>query len=121
MLQARGALIRAYDPQCRSNAEGPLVGVEWCPSALDAAAGADLLVVLTEWNEFRALDLKQVRQVMLGNVLVDLRNVYTEALAEEAGLVYHGIGRRLPSPVNQPHDKHRDFAANGRDVRQATH
>ena len=121
MLQARGARIRAYDPQGGSNAEGLLVGVEWCASALDAATGVDVLVVLTEWNEFRALDLKQVRQVMLGNVLVDLRNVYTEALAEEAGFVYHGIGRRLPSPGNQPHDKHRDVAANGRDVRQATH
>ena len=53
---------------------------------LDAAEGADVLVVLTEWNEFRALDLKRVRQIMFGNVLVDLRNMYPEALAEEAGI-----------------------------------
>ena len=70
--------------------------MEWCESALEAAEGADVLVVLTEWNEFRALDLKRVREVMLGNVLVDLRNMYPEALAKEAGFVYHGIGRTLP-------------------------
>jgi UDPglucose 6-dehydrogenase len=93
MLQARGARVRAFDPQGRSKAEGLLSGVEWCETALEAADEADVLVVLTEWNEFRALDLMHVRELMRGNVLVDLRNVYPEALAEEAGLVYHAIGR----------------------------
>jgi UDPglucose 6-dehydrogenase len=61
MLQARGARIRAYDPQGRSKAEELLPDVEWCDNALEVAEGADVLVVLTEWNEFRALDLNCVR------------------------------------------------------------
>ena len=73
MLQARGARIRAYDPQGGSNANELPPSVEWCESALEAAEGADVLVILTEWNEFRALDLKRVRELMHGNVLVDLR------------------------------------------------
>jgi UDPglucose 6-dehydrogenase len=96
LLQARGARIRVCDPQGRSKAESLLPGVEWCESALQAAEGADVLVVLTEWNEFRALDLRQVRGLMRGNVLVDLRNMYPEALAKEAGFIYFGIGRTLP-------------------------
>jgi UDPglucose 6-dehydrogenase len=92
LLQAKGALIRACDPQGRVKGEEVLPGVEWCDSALDAAQDADVLVVLTEWNEFRAVDLKEVRSLMRGNVLVDLRNVYSEGSAAAAGLVYWGIG-----------------------------
>jgi UDPglucose 6-dehydrogenase len=121
MSQARGARIRAYDPQGGHKAQELLSGVEWCESALDVAQGADVLVVLTEWNEFRALDLKRVRQVMLGNVLVDLRNMYPEALAEEAGFIYYGIGQTLPPPVSRTHKRRRAFAAKGRDVRPVTH
>jgi UDPglucose 6-dehydrogenase len=91
----------------------------WCESALDVAKGADVLVVLTEWNEFRALDLKRMRATMLGNVLVDLRNVYPQALAEDAGFVYYGIGRSLPPPAM---NKRRETpAAKSRDIRQVTH
>jgi UDPglucose 6-dehydrogenase len=91
LLQARGAEIRVCDPRGRET--GELSGVLWCETALEAAKGADVLVALAEWNEFRALDLKEVRQVMRGNVLVDLRNIYQAELAEAAGLAYHGIGR----------------------------
>jgi len=120
MLQARGARIRAYDPQGCPKAQEVLSGVEWCDSALEAAEGADVLVVLTEWNEFRALDLKRVRQVMLGNVLVDLRNMYPEALAEDAGFIYHGLGRTLPSPVSRTGGRRREVAFHVRDVGPAT-
>jgi UDPglucose 6-dehydrogenase len=101
MLQARGARIRAYDPQSGPKAQDLLSGVEWCDNALKVAEGADVLVVLTEWNEFRALDLKHMRQAMIGNVLVDLRNMYSEALAEEAELVYFAIGRTPPPSISQ--------------------
>jgi UDPglucose 6-dehydrogenase len=94
LLQARGAEIRVCDPQGRAASELP--GVVWCATALEAAKDADLLVILTEWNEFRALDLKQVREVMRGDVLVDLRNVYNADLAEAAGLAYCGIGQPMP-------------------------
>jgi UDPglucose 6-dehydrogenase len=92
MLQARGARIRAYDPQGRSKAEELLPGIAWCETALDAAERADVIVVLTEWNEFRALDLARMRKLMSGKTIVDLRNVFAEKLAVEAGLIYHCIG-----------------------------
>jgi UDPglucose 6-dehydrogenase len=94
MLQERGATVRAYDPQGRKHAEALLPGVVWCQDAFDAASGAELVVVVTEWNEFRALDLSALRRVMSGGALVDLRNVFVPALAEAAGFTYAGIGRR---------------------------
>jgi UDPglucose 6-dehydrogenase len=93
MLQARGATIRACDPQGRARAEELLPGVQWFANALETAQGADLICVLTEWNEFRAVDLHQLGRVMRGNILVDLRNVYQPALAETAGFTYCRIGR----------------------------
>lgn len=93
MLLERGAAVRAYDPHGRENAEPLLPGVEWCASAQEAASGADVVVVLTEWNEFRALDLKVLKARMSGAALVDLRNIYSVGMAEEAGLEYSSIGR----------------------------
>ena len=93
MLQAKGAHVRACDPHGCVKAKSLLHGVEWCPSALAAAEDADVLVVLTEWNEFRALNLKEVRRAMRGNVVVDLRNMYQQATVAEAGLLWHGVGR----------------------------
>ena len=93
MLQERGAKVRAYDPQGRKNGEALLPGVTWCDGALGAAEGADLVAVLTEWNEFRALDLAELKSVMRGDLLVDLRNVYQAGEAGAVGLRYQGIGR----------------------------
>ncbi len=93
MLQERGAKVRAYDPHGSENAEPLLQGVVWCKSALDAVDGADILVVVTEWNEFRALDLKAARAKMKGDTLVDFRNVYAPAQARDAGFNYTGVGR----------------------------
>ena len=93
MLQERGAAIRAYDPQGIANAQDLLPGVAWCDGALSAVEDADATVVLTEWNEFRALDLDLLRRSMRGNVLVDLRNIYSSDLAEGAGLAYSSVGR----------------------------
>ena len=93
MLQERGATVRVYDPHARENAEALLPGVVWCKGALEAAEQADITVVLTEWNEFRALDLDALKASMRGNVLVDLRNVYLPAQARAAGFTYTSIGR----------------------------
>jgi UDPglucose 6-dehydrogenase len=93
MLQERGATVRAYDPQARGNAEALLPGTVWCESALEAAEQADVAVVVTEWNEFRALDLNQLKGKMRGDLLVDLRNVYLPKQAEAAGFIYSSIGR----------------------------
>jgi UDPglucose 6-dehydrogenase len=70
-----------------------LPGCRWCASALEAGEGADATVVLTEWNEFRALDLRRMKTAMRGDVLVDLRNVFRPALVREAGFRYTDIGR----------------------------
>jgi UDPglucose 6-dehydrogenase len=93
MLMERGASIRAYDPQGQKQAEPLLPGVLWCKSVLEAAGGADAAVVLTEWNEFRAVNLATLKAKMRGCVLVDLRNIYRARHAREAGLIYTSMGR----------------------------
>ncbi|MGE5259909.1 MAG: UDP-glucose dehydrogenase family protein [Actinomycetota bacterium] len=93
MLQEKGAKVRVYDPHARENAEPLLPGIEWCESALAAADAADVTVVVTEWNEFRALDLDALKRRMKGDVLVDLRNIYLPTQASVAGFTYSSIGR----------------------------
>jgi len=92
-LVERGASVIAYDPVARGQAEQMLRGIEFANDAYVAAAEADALVIVTEWDEFRALDLEQLARSMRGKRLIDLRNVYDRAEAEEAGLAYFGIGR----------------------------
>jgi len=93
-LVGDGATVRAFDPEGMQQAH-PLLPeqVTYCRDALDAATGADALVLITEWNEFRALAPERLRAAMRGDVLVDLRNVYDPAAMREAGLQYHGVGR----------------------------
>jgi UDPglucose 6-dehydrogenase len=93
MLQERGAEVVAYDPQGERHGGALLPGITWARSALDAADGADVTVVLTEWNEFRALDLNELRRRMRGRVLVDTRNIYPLGDPKAAGLDYVSIGR----------------------------
>jgi UDPglucose 6-dehydrogenase len=94
MLQERGATVRACDPQGRRQAEPLLPGVTWCESAEEAANKADVLVIVTEWNEFRALDLEAIKSRMAGSTIVDLRNVLDPASVRDLGIAYTGIGRR---------------------------
>jgi UDPglucose 6-dehydrogenase len=93
MLRERGANVRAYDPKGEETARRQIEGVEWCKSALEAVEGADAAVVLTEWNEFRGLDLGALREAMRGDILIDLRNVYSPQSARDAGFQYSSIGR----------------------------
>ena len=93
MLQERGATVRVYDPQGRKQAEPLFDGIVWCDSSLQAIDGADVLLVLTEWNEFRALDLHEAKSRMSGDMLVDLRNIFKPSEATAAGFRYSGIGR----------------------------
>ena len=93
-LVGDGALVRAFDPEGMDQAM-PLLpeAVTYCQNALDAAKGADVLVIVTEWNEFRALDAGRLAGAMRGRVIVDLRNVYDPAVMRAAGFAYTGIGR----------------------------
>jgi len=88
-----GAEVVAFDPVGREQAEKVLPAIAYAESAESVADGADALVVVTEWDEFRALDLDQLAGRMRGKVLVDLRNIYDRADAEKAGLTYRGVGR----------------------------
>lgn len=89
-----GATVRAFDPEGMSQAR-PLLptNVEFCNLAMDAARDADALVVVTEWNEFRAVSPARLRSVMRGDVIVDLRNIFDPRAMRAAGFDYHGIGR----------------------------
>jgi len=92
-LVERGADVSAFDPVARHQAERIFSGIEFAEDAFAAAEGADAVVIVTEWDEFRALDLERLASVLRGKVLVDLRNVYDRRDAEEAGLAYYGVGR----------------------------
>ncbi len=92
-LQADGAQIRAYDPVAEPEARKLLVGVEFADSALDALAGADACIIVTEWPEFAELDWRTAAERMSGRVLIDGRNFGDRDAAEAAGFVYEGIGR----------------------------
>jgi UDPglucose 6-dehydrogenase len=88
-----GASVIAFDPVAMENAAPLIEGMELADKAQDVAEGADALVIVTEWDEFRALDLDNLSQQMRGKVLVDLRNVYDRTEAERAGFDYYAIGR----------------------------
>ncbi len=94
-LKEKGAILRVFDPAAMENARQILGnGCTYCKDSYDAARGAEALVVATEWNQFRNLDLAKAKGVMKGNVLVDLRNVYEPEKAKALGFKYTGMGRR---------------------------
>jgi UDPglucose 6-dehydrogenase len=92
-LVGGGATVSVTDPEGRKEGEKLLPGVRWAEDAYDAATGADAVVLLTEWNQFRALDLSRLRSVMAGDAFVDMRNVYDPEDAARAGFRFVGVGR----------------------------
>ena len=92
-LQSAGARINAFDPAGMAEAARLLTGVSWCSDAYSAIEGADALVLLTEWNEFRALDLKRTHALLRTPVVIDLRNVYNPSQMTAAGFIYVSVGR----------------------------
>ena len=92
-LQAAGATVRAFDPAGMHEAEKLLPGVLWAQDAYGALEGADCVAILTEWNEFRALDIARVKSLLKHPVMVDLRNVYNPQDMDAAGFAYSSIGR----------------------------
>ena len=95
-LLAGGATVAAFDPVGREQAEPLLPGITFTGSAEEAAEAADALVIVTEWDEFRALDLSDLARRMRGKFLIDLRNIYDRSEAQQAGLTYYGVGRGRP-------------------------
>ncbi len=96
-LQQAGATIRAYDPEGRKEAAKHLT-VDFCDTAYDALEGADGVVILTEWNEFRALDFGKVKTALKTPLLVDLRNIYRPSQMAQAGFRYVSVGRDVVGP-----------------------
>jgi UDPglucose 6-dehydrogenase len=92
-LQAAGATLRGYDPAGMTEGGRLLSDVAWCEDAYSAIQDADALVILTEWNEFRALDLERVREALKTPILVDLRNIYDPVEMSELGFRYSCVGR----------------------------
>jgi UDPglucose 6-dehydrogenase len=99
VLERAGATIRAFDPEGMEEAKKLLEGVTFCEGAYDAMDGADAVVILTEWNEFRALDLRRVRELLRSPTIIDLRNIYKPADMADAGFYYFSIGRRAVEPA----------------------
>ena len=93
MLQTAGARVRAYDPVAMKVAAREVPAVELAENAYALAEGCDALVVVTEWNEFKQLDLARIRELMDRPVLIDGRNIYDPATMEELGFYYRGVGR----------------------------
>lgn len=92
-LQAAGATVRAFDPEAMQEAAHMLEGVTFCDGPYHAAEGADALVILTEWDQFRALDLGRVKHDMAGQTVVDLRNLYDPRDMADRGFDYTSVGR----------------------------
>jgi len=92
-LQKGGATVRAFDPVAMPAAGKMLRDVRFCSDAYEACEGADAVVIVTEWNQFRMLELERVRALVARPVLVDLRNVYEPGPLTKAGFEYHSVGR----------------------------
>ena len=92
-LQDAGAAVRGYDPEGMDQARDMLQGVTLCESAYDCIKGADALVIVTEWNEFRALDMRRVKSLLKSPVVVDLRNIYRPEDMARHGFTYVSVGR----------------------------
>jgi UDPglucose 6-dehydrogenase len=92
-LEDAGVTVRAYDPEGMEQARPLMPDVALCRNPYEAAEQADAVVLVTEWDALRALDLKRLARTMRGDVLVDLRNVYPPEEVESAGLSWHGIGK----------------------------
>jgi UDPglucose 6-dehydrogenase len=95
-LQDAGATVVAYDPEGVEQAQAVLTKVEYAVDPYTCAAGAHALVIVTEWDAFRALDLKRLHAAMAEPVMVDLRNVYPRSEAVRHGFTYAGVGTTAP-------------------------
>jgi UDPglucose 6-dehydrogenase len=101
-LQAAGAQIRAFDPEGMAEAKKLMPDITYCGNSYETMAGADALVLVTEWNEFRALDLDRVKSLLKSPTVIDLRNIYKPADMSAAGFFYTSVGRASPAATPAP-------------------
>jgi UDPglucose 6-dehydrogenase len=92
-LHKEGAKIRAYDPVAMDNAKKEISGIEFCKDAYEACSGADALIILTEWNQFRNLEMSRIKGLLKSPVFLDLRNIYSPEKMRGLGFIYYSVGR----------------------------
>ncbi|MCP4655362.1 MAG: UDP-glucose/GDP-mannose dehydrogenase family protein, partial [bacterium] len=102
-LLAGGATVRAYDPAAMPACRDEFPEVVYCEHSYDAAEGADVVVIVTEWNQFRALELGRLKEALNEPLVIDLRNLYDPAKMAAAGFRYHSVGRREAEPAGEEH------------------
>ncbi|MGB4676502.1 MAG: UDP-glucose/GDP-mannose dehydrogenase family protein [Aggregatilineales bacterium] len=93
MLREAGAIVKGYDPVSMDVAKNVMHGIEFCDNPYDVASGADALVIVTDWNEFKHLDMIRVKELMREPIIIDGRNIYDPELMNEMGFTYRGFGR----------------------------
>lgn len=93
VLEAAGVDVKAHDPQAMEEAKSFLPDTQFCHSAEEAITDVDVTVIMTEWNVYRALDMQTVKDLMRGDLVIDLRNIYPVDAVEDAGLTYVSVGR----------------------------
>lgn len=98
ILQDMGASVSVYDPAAMDNGRRNFTDIDWCNSPYDAALNADVVVVLTEWKEFRELDFAKLKSKMRVPLIVDFRNLFEPKVLAHAGFAYHSMGRASSSP-----------------------
>ncbi|MGE3871655.1 MAG: UDP-glucose/GDP-mannose dehydrogenase family protein [Parvibaculaceae bacterium] len=98
-LAAAQAAVVAYDPVVRVNGNSAFAGIQWAKTAYEAAEDADAVILLTEWNEFRGLDLLKLARNMREPVMIDLRNLYSIADIAKTPFIYHSLGRHVLRPL----------------------
>jgi len=98
-LVEKGASVKVFDPIAMDKAKEVLTGVEYCPDLWSAMEAADAIVIATEWNEFRTMNVNRLKDHMHGNLIVDLKNIYEPEDMRELGFVHVGVGRGTPPPV----------------------
>lgn len=96
-LRNEGAKVKAFDPKSMENAKKIIKGITFCKDAYSAAKDSDCLVILTDWNEFKEMDLRKVKNLMRGHIIIDGRNIYEPIMVKRLGFKYIGIGRLSPS------------------------
>lgn len=92
-LLEKGALIKTYDPVAMDNVKKIFPNITYCSDAYSAAEGVDALIIVTEWNQFRNLELAKIKKIMRGNLFFDFRNIYEPEKVREFGFKYHSVGR----------------------------
>ncbi|MGC8718822.1 MAG: UDP-glucose dehydrogenase family protein [Thermodesulforhabdaceae bacterium] len=98
-LIEKGATVRAHDPQGMKEAKKLLPDVIYCSNPYEACEGSDCVVLMTEWREYRALDLQRLKELLKEPIFIDLRNVYRRKQMEEAGFIYYSVGRKPVIPA----------------------